>query len=187
METPWALVLILSSMTERVGRRALQTKKSCSSIDAEALSAPTTSSSCTRKAMAETWRSVSSTIQRADSQHHGAWEWNIEHHQRAGRSLPQWGTSETLEGAMAALKACWESADVPIKWPPAIRPKTRTSESNSGLPDRRRHKSRHLSTTRQRCHRRPAATATSYNQLGAPPRQEPPCTLAFRRHHSHPH
>ena len=54
----------------------------------------------------------------------GAWEWNIEHHQRAGRSLPQWGTSETLGGAMAALKACWESADVPIKWPPAIRPKT---------------------------------------------------------------
>ena len=31
---------------------------------------------------------------------------------------------------MAALKACWESADVPIKWPPAIRPKTCTSESN---------------------------------------------------------
>ena len=54
----------------------------------------------------------------------GAWEWNIEHHQRAGRSLPQWGTSETLNGAMAELKACWESADVPIKWPPAIRPKT---------------------------------------------------------------
>ena len=25
----------------------------------------------------------------------GAWEWNIEHHQRAGRSLPQWGTCET--------------------------------------------------------------------------------------------
>ena len=48
----------------------------------------------------------------------GAWEWNIEHHQRAGRSLPQWGTSEPLGGAMAALKACWESADVPIKWPP---------------------------------------------------------------------
>jgi len=40
------------------------------------------------------------------------WEWNIEHHQRAGRSLPQWGTSETLEDAMAALKASWESADV---------------------------------------------------------------------------
>ena len=52
----------------------------------------------------------------------GAWEWNIEHHQRSGRSLPQWGTSETLKGAMAALKACWESADVPIKWPPAMRP-----------------------------------------------------------------
>ena len=28
------------------------------------------------------------------------------------------GTADTLEEAMAALKAYWESADVPIKWPP---------------------------------------------------------------------
>ena len=32
--------------------------------------------------------------------------------------FPQWGTADTLEEAMAALKAYWESADVPIKWPP---------------------------------------------------------------------
>jgi len=51
----------------------------------------------------------------------GAWEWNIEHHQRAGRWLPQWGTAETLEGAMAALNVL--GADVPIKWPPAMRPR----------------------------------------------------------------
>ena len=36
-------------------------------------------------------------------------KWNIEHNVR----------DDTLEDAMAALKACWESADVPIKWPPA--------------------------------------------------------------------
>ena len=28
------------------------------------------------------------------------------------------GTADTLEEAMAALKAYWESADVQIKWPP---------------------------------------------------------------------
>ena len=44
----------------------------------------------------------------------GAWAWNIEHHQCAGRASPQWGTCETLEKAMAALKACWESADVQV-------------------------------------------------------------------------
>ena len=49
----------------------------------------------------------------------GAWDWNIEFHQRPGRAFPHWGTADTLEDAMAALKACWESADVPIKWPPA--------------------------------------------------------------------
>ena len=32
--------------------------------------------------------------------------------------FPPWGTADTLEEAMAALKAYWESADVPIKWPP---------------------------------------------------------------------
>ena len=53
----------------------------------------------------------------------GAWEWNIEFHQCAGRTYPQWGTADTLEDAMGALKACWESADVPIQWPPAIRPR----------------------------------------------------------------
>ena len=36
---------------------------------------------------------------------------------------PQWGTTDTLEDAMAALKACWDSADVPIKWPPPMRPR----------------------------------------------------------------
>ena len=49
------------------------------------------------------------------------WFWSVEFHQRANRVAPHQGQCEDLETAKAALKRCWESADVPIKWPPALK------------------------------------------------------------------
>jgi hypothetical protein len=41
------------------------------------------------------------------------WVWTVEFHQRKGRAEPHQGHEFTLEGAQAAFKRCWESADLP--------------------------------------------------------------------------
>jgi hypothetical protein len=48
------------------------------------------------------------------------WFWTVEFHQREGRPAPHQGRSETLSAAMAAFRACWDSADVPVRWTPAL-------------------------------------------------------------------
>ena len=50
----------------------------------------------------------------------GAWFWSVEFHQAQGRASPWYGRAETLEEAKAAWRKCWDSADVPIRWPPAL-------------------------------------------------------------------
>jgi hypothetical protein len=49
------------------------------------------------------------------------WFWSVEFHQRNGRTPPHDGQVETLEEAKAAWRKCWDSADTPIHWPPALR------------------------------------------------------------------
>jgi hypothetical protein len=49
------------------------------------------------------------------------WFWTVEFHQRAHRTLPHQGFVADFDAAEAAWKWCWESADVPIKWPPSLR------------------------------------------------------------------
>ena len=49
------------------------------------------------------------------------WFWGVEFHQAQGRAKPWDGQVETLEEAEAAWRKCWDSADLPIRWPPALR------------------------------------------------------------------
>ena len=48
------------------------------------------------------------------------WMWTVEFHQRKGRAEPHQGHVLTEDEAKAAWKRCWESADVPIRWPPSL-------------------------------------------------------------------
>ena len=41
------------------------------------------------------------------------WMWTVEFHQRKGRAEPH-------QEHVARGKRCWESADVPIRWPPSL-------------------------------------------------------------------
>ena len=50
-----------------------------------------------------------------------SWLWTVEYHQRKGRTEPHQGFAGDREAAMVAFKACWDSADVPIHWPPGWR------------------------------------------------------------------
>ena len=49
-----------------------------------------------------------------------SWFWSVEFHQTQGRATPHNGQVETLEEAKAAWRKCWDSADVPINWPPSM-------------------------------------------------------------------
>lgn len=49
------------------------------------------------------------------------WFWSVAFQQRDGRSAPYQGYVTDFETAKAEWKRCWESADVPIEWPPALR------------------------------------------------------------------
>ena len=49
------------------------------------------------------------------------WFWTVEFHQRAGRTPPHQGYVADFDAAQSAWRRCWGSADVPIKWPPALR------------------------------------------------------------------
>ena len=46
------------------------------------------------------------------------WVWSVDLHQRGNRVAPHQGHCEDFESAKAAWKRYWESADVPIHWPP---------------------------------------------------------------------
>jgi hypothetical protein len=46
------------------------------------------------------------------------WFWSVDFDQRPGRAEPHEGHAATEEDARASWKRCWESADVPIRWPP---------------------------------------------------------------------
>lgn len=48
----------------------------------------------------------------------GVWFWTVEFHQRGGREEPHQGNADSKEAAKAAWRRCWDSADVPVKWPP---------------------------------------------------------------------
>ncbi len=48
------------------------------------------------------------------------WMWTVDFHQRKGRAEPHEGHVQTEDEAKAAWKRCWESADVPIRWPPTF-------------------------------------------------------------------
>ena len=48
------------------------------------------------------------------------WMWTVDFHQRQGRAEPHQGHVLTEDEAKAAWKRCWESADVPIRWPPSL-------------------------------------------------------------------
>jgi hypothetical protein len=48
------------------------------------------------------------------------WVWTVEFHQRKGRSEPHQGNAASFEDATTAWKRCWNSADMPINWPPAL-------------------------------------------------------------------
>jgi hypothetical protein len=50
----------------------------------------------------------------------GCWFWAVEFHQAKGRVVPFFGQVDTLEAAKAACRKCWDSADVPIRWPPSM-------------------------------------------------------------------
>ena len=50
------------------------------------------------------------------------WFWTVEHHQRRRRAAPHQGRCDTLDEAKAAWRRCWDSADVPIHWPPVDAP-----------------------------------------------------------------
>ena len=49
-----------------------------------------------------------------------SWFWSVEFHQTQGRVTPHNGQVETLEEAKAAWRKCWDSADMPINWPPTM-------------------------------------------------------------------
>ena len=49
------------------------------------------------------------------------WVWTVEYHQRKGRAGPHQGYCATEDEAKDAWKRCWESADMPIRWPPSLR------------------------------------------------------------------
>jgi hypothetical protein len=49
------------------------------------------------------------------------WFWGVEFHQAQGRSKPWYGYAADFEVAKEAWKRCWESAEVPIDWPPALK------------------------------------------------------------------
>jgi hypothetical protein len=54
------------------------------------------------------------------------WVWTVEFHQRKGRKEPHQGNALTLEEAKIAWRRCWDSAAVPIAWPPSLqRPEDR--------------------------------------------------------------
>lgn len=48
------------------------------------------------------------------------WFWGVTFFQRQGRAEPHQGHAETLNEATAAWRKCWDSADVPIHWPPSM-------------------------------------------------------------------
>ena len=57
------------------------------------------------------------------------WMWTVEFHQRKGRPEPHQGHVLTEEEAKAAWKRCWDSADVPVRWPPSlVKPSGRPQE-----------------------------------------------------------
>ena len=49
------------------------------------------------------------------------WFWSVEFHQRRGRTEPHQGICEGEALAKEQWRKCWDSADVPINWPPALR------------------------------------------------------------------
>ena len=51
-----------------------------------------------------------------------AWFWGVEFHQAQGRALPFYGQVDTFEEAKTAWHKCWDSADIPIRWPPNFQP-----------------------------------------------------------------
>src|SRR4051794_12463948 len=59
------------------------------------------------------------------------WFWGVEFHQALGRANPWYGQVETVEEARAAWRICWDSADVPINWPPAIQRETSDESSHA--------------------------------------------------------
>jgi len=52
------------------------------------------------------------------------WFWSVVFQQRDGRAAPHQGYVDDFETAEAEWKRCWESADAPIEWPPALRIKS---------------------------------------------------------------
>ena len=61
------------------------------------------------------YRDTTGTVNRATP-----WFWMVEHHQRRGRAGPHQGRCDSLDEAKAAWRKCWDSADVPINWPPSM-------------------------------------------------------------------
>jgi len=49
------------------------------------------------------------------------WFWSVEFHQRDSRIPPYQAYVANFETAKAEWKRCWQSADAPIAWPPALR------------------------------------------------------------------
>ena len=56
------------------------------------------------------------------------WFWSVEFHQRRGRTEPHQGQADDLEAAKAAWRKCWDSAETPIHWPPALQRKPMRGE-----------------------------------------------------------
>ena len=50
------------------------------------------------------------------------WVWTIDLFQRAGRAEPHQGHAATEDEARAKWKRCWETGDVPVRWPPSLQP-----------------------------------------------------------------
>jgi hypothetical protein len=48
------------------------------------------------------------------------WFWGVYFFQRRGRTPPHQDYAGTEDEAKSAWKRCWESADVPIRWPPVL-------------------------------------------------------------------
>ena len=46
------------------------------------------------------------------------WFWTVDFSQRKGRTEPHQGRADSVEEAKAAWRRCWDSAAVPINWPP---------------------------------------------------------------------
>jgi hypothetical protein len=57
----------------------------------------------------------------AGASHETPWFWSVVFQQRDGRAAPHQGYVADFQTAKASWKRCWESADVPIEWPPALR------------------------------------------------------------------